>query len=451
MRKAFLLLVVSLIVTSLGAANYISGYFCYQYIGMADSNKTIYAISLILNRDCYSSQKIFPNTINIGIYENNTQATLVEKRVLKMVDEKEVEPFVSPNISVGYCLRQHTYTDTVVLPNNATGYQLYYSVQNSYYTAQVIYGIIPANANDNKMLLNNMAAFYAMQTGETFTTDLDINKTDGDSLTYKITMPYYRTGNDVSKLPNRIDVESDLRVDDISNISALLGGWAGIDAATGKINVKATNPSRFSFSVEVIKWRNGNSVATYRLPLVIQSIVKNYPTSAYISISGTKKSNAVMLSWEYSITAVKQFYIERKLSTTKWQRIDSTLALNGNDNNWFVDTVERRYRVVAVGEMNKIPITVISDEWKTGGQPTGVKYADDYKIKVYPNPVTDKIFFMIPNNLVPQKLLVYDALGKTVFEGQYENMLSFNHLPSGVYSVFIKGEEGCVVGRFIKQ
>lgn len=451
MRKAFLLLIVCLIVSPLVAANYISGYFHYQYIGKVDSNKTVYIISLILNRDCYSSQQNFPSTINIGIYENNNQANLVEKRTLKMVNEEEAEPFVSTNISVGYCLRKHTYTDTVVLTNNAKGYQLYYSVRNSYYTAQVIYGIIPADAIDNLMPQNNMAAFYAMQAGETFSNDLDINKTEGDSITYQLTMPYYRTGNDISGLPNHINPENDLRSEKTLNLPSLLGGWIDIDNSTGKLTVKATNPARFAFAVDVIKWRNGNSIATYRFPLVIQSIVKNYPTSAYISIAGSRKPNVAMLSWVHSLTAVKQFYLERKLANTTWQRIDSTLGQNGNDNSRLVDTEERRYRVVAVGEMNKVPIIVISDEWKTGGMPTAVQGVKGIEVTLYPNPVTDKIFFIIPEDYTPQKLLIIDAMGRVVFDGLYEREVSVSHLAAGIYSVFIKNEGSSFLEKFIKQ
>ncbi len=451
MRKVFLLLIIVLIISPLAASHYISGYFHYQYIGKTDSNNTAYVITLTLNRDCYASQQNFPDAISVGVYENNTSAYLLQKVSLKLVSEEAVDPFASSNISVGYCLRKHTYTDTVVLPDNATGYQLYYSFRNSYYTAQVVYGVVPPSAANNIMPKNDLAVFYAMRAGETFAFDASINNTDNDSFTYQLAMPYYREGNDISSLPNRINPDYDLRSENTLNLPSLLGGWIAIDNSTGALTVKATNPARFVLAVDVIEWRNGNSIATYRLPLVIQSIVKNYPTNAYISISGTKKPNVAMLSWVHSLTVVKQFYIERKLANTTWQRIDSTLGQNGNDNSQFADTVERRYRVVAVGEMNKVPITVISDEWKTGGMPTTVQAINSIEMTVYPNPVTDKIFFIIPDDYTPQKLLIIDAMGRAVFDGLYERELSVSYLSAGIYSVFINNEEIRFVTKFIKQ
>lgn len=451
MRKVFLPLIVALIVSPLAASHYISGYFHYQYIGKTDSNNTAYVITLTLNRDCYSSQQNFPTAISVGIYENNTSAYLLQKVSLKLLSEDAIEPFVSPNISVGYCLRKHTYTDTVVLPNTAAGYQLYYSVRNSYYTAQVIYATIPPNAANNIIPKNDFAVFYAMRAGEVLGADLGINNIDNDSFTYQLAMPYYRSGNDVSGLPNRINPDYDLRSENTLNLPSLLGGWIAIDNSTGKLTVKATNPARFVFAVDVIKWRNGNSIATYRLPLVIQSIVKNYPTNAYISISGTKKPNVAMLSWVHSLTAVKQFYLERKLANTTWQRIDSTLGQNENDDSRFADTVERRYRVVAMGEMNKIPVTVISDEWKTGGVLTAVQGVNSVEVTVYPNPVTDKIFFIIPDDYTPQKLLIIDAIGRVVFNGLYEKELSVSYLSAGIYTIYIRNEETSFVTKFIKQ
>lgn len=456
MRKVFLSLIIILIVSPLAASHYISGFFHYQYIGKTDSNNIAYAITLTLNRDCYSSQQNFPAAISVGIYENNTSAYLQQKVSLKLINEERADPFASPNISVGYCIRKHTYTDTVILPNTAAGYQLYYSFRNSYYTAQVVYGIIPPNAANNIMPKNDLAVFYAMRAGETFVFDASIYNIDNDSFTYQLAMPYYREGNNISELPNRINSDNDLRSENTLNLPNLLGGRVDIDASTGLFIVKATNPARFTLAVDITKWRNGNAIATYRFPIIIQSIIKNYPTNAYISIAGTKKPNVAMLSWLHSLTAVKQFYIERKLENTTWQRIDSTLGQNGNDNSWFADTVERRYRVVAVGEMNKIPITVISDEWKTGGGPTAMQHVSDIGITVYPNPATDKLYFDIRGREIPQSIIIYTLQGKhiktMILDAHVINSgIDISVLPSGIYYIQIQTQQGIQTQKIVKQ
>jgi hypothetical protein len=70
-------------------------------------------------------------------------------------------------------------------------------------------------------------------------------------------------------------------------------------------------------------------------------------------------------------------------------------------------------------------------------------------IKVYPNPVKDKLF--IQGLLKPTKISVYNLLGKLVLSKITLNEINVNNLQRGIYIIKIKEEQREVIRKFIKN
>ena len=70
-------------------------------------------------------------------------------------------------------------------------------------------------------------------------------------------------------------------------------------------------------------------------------------------------------------------------------------------------------------------------------------------IKVYPNPVKDKLF--ISGNETPITVAIYNVLGKEVLSIKNTNKINVQALPSGVYVIRISDGVGQTNRKFIKN
>jgi hypothetical protein len=74
---------------------------------------------------------------------------------------------------------------------------------------------------------------------------------------------------------------------------------------------------------------------------------------------------------------------------------------------------------------------------------------------VFPNPANDQITCVLKGNTSPySQAEIIDAQGKTcmVFEcNAAENQVNIQALPAGVYFIRIKGKNGMLQTRFVKQ
>ena len=70
-------------------------------------------------------------------------------------------------------------------------------------------------------------------------------------------------------------------------------------------------------------------------------------------------------------------------------------------------------------------------------------------IKVYPNPVKDKLF--ISGNETPITVAIYNVLGKEVLSIKNTNNINVQALPSGVYMIRISDGVHQTNRKFIKN
>jgi len=82
----------------------------------------------------------------------------------------------------------------------------------------------------------------------------------------------------------------------------------------------------------------------------------------------------------------------------------------------------------------------------TIGAPLGVNSFKDKKIKLYPNPVADRLF--LPGSLLNQKITIANSNGRIIFSGIYTEPLDTTAFSAGVY--FVKSD-GSATAKFVKQ
>jgi hypothetical protein len=74
-------------------------------------------------------------------------------------------------------------------------------------------------------------------------------------------------------------------------------------------------------------------------------------------------------------------------------------------------------------------------------------------INIYPNPATNNIYFALPENKSPDKIMVYDMTGRCIYSAKNaSNELSVSGWPKGGYTVMIKCDDAELYrGFFMKE
>lgn len=72
-------------------------------------------------------------------------------------------------------------------------------------------------------------------------------------------------------------------------------------------------------------------------------------------------------------------------------------------------------------------------------------------LQLYPNPAKEKITVSTNNNLIIDKIIVYNLLGKKVIESTVSNSISVNTLTQGIYIIEAYIGEEKMVSKFVKE
>jgi hypothetical protein len=72
------------------------------------------------------------------------------------------------------------------------------------------------------------------------------------------------------------------------------------------------------------------------------------------------------------------------------------------------------------------------------------------QIKLYPNPTTGLFYIEIPEQLILNKITIYDVLGKIVLQNKNKN-INLNQFMSGGYFIKINTDSGIALKRIVKQ
>jgi photosystem II stability/assembly factor-like uncharacterized protein len=147
------------------------------------------------------------------------------------------------------------------------------------------------------------------------------------------------------------------------------------------------------------------------------------------------------------LATAPDFTADRFVPTaTQWRR-DSVFLWNVNGLSDVIIAFENRGRFGQAMYIDKINIRSLNA--------SQIPLVNDVKIEVFPNPASDQITCVLKGNTSQySQAEIIDAQGKTctVFEcNAAENQVNIQSLPAGVYFIRIKGKNGMLQTRFVKQ
>lgn len=85
-----------------------------------------------------------------------------------------------------------------------------------------------------------------------------------------------------------------------------------------------------------------------------------------------------------------------------------------------------------------------------------VDMALNNSVRIFPNPVNDKLNIQIDKNLSNVQIKVFDMMGQTAYLNKFNSLkntesIDLKHLAPGVYMVYIKSDEGTMTKKIIKK
>lgn len=143
-------------------------------------------------------------------------------------------------------------------------------------------------------------------------------------------------------------------------------------------------------------------------------------------------ANGAALTTE-AIQLLMQWHLSDTVSQKEIDRNNAIYAIQGNRNP-FID----------------YPIFAECIWGTTDCTPLNTKEINQSLVKLYPNPVTDKLLIDLPKNWQIEKVLVYDVLGSELFQTK-EKTLNTKKLSKGIYHLQIFTSQGLLQSHFIKQ
>jgi uncharacterized repeat protein (TIGR02543 family) len=84
---------------------------------------------------------------------------------------------------------------------------------------------------------------------------------------------------------------------------------------------------------------------------------------------------------------------------------------------------------------------------------TGIEDKEVSPLKIYPNPTTDNITIILPEDMDEAVVKLYDMQGRLLIIKRisHQDFISVSHFPSGLYIYNIKMEENEIKGKIVKQ
>ena len=292
MKKILLICLVFFMVLPCMASHIVGGEMSYQYVGPGLSpNTSSYTITLKLFRDqnCTNCAAM-PDIVWIGIYNNDNNSEIINPEndkngQIPKNDESQVQvnpfpPCISNPPSLKYDVA--TYTFTVTLPNNTTGYTAAYQtccrvhpIENIFNNSGTGGGTgstyscsIPAIHDSSPQFSTSVDAICRLKH---FTLNYSATDADGDSLVYSFA-PAYNSGDLIDSHPVNPAPPSYSSVEYINGYTAEdpLGNKASIDPQTGIISGIAPDIGRYVVCVAVRSYKNGVFVAEHRKDFIVK-------------------------------------------------------------------------------------------------------------------------------------------------------------------------------------
>lgn len=171
----------------------------------------------------------------------------------------------------------------------------------------------------------------------------------------------------------------------------------------------------------------------------------------FINFSGQKMgTNAVQLNWAVeNETGVAKYEIERSKDGQVFESAGFITLLNNTGRYSFVDNIAPQgtlfYRIKEIDLDGRVKYSSV----------IALRFSpiSNGEITVFPNPVNHSLFITTNDNIVIQKIMVFDSNGKIVIQRTgTENQLDVSKLSAGLYRVrVIKANGVSAASTFLKK
>lgn len=262
------------------AAHLVGGEISYRCLG-----SNTYEVQLVIYRDCQSNGAPFDDPAIVTIYDGNNN--FIQNRFLPL-ESSRVLPITAPNTCTSLpsfvCTAEGVYLDTLILPNNSSGYTLSHqrccrnaSIDNipnpglwgNTYTIE-----IPAGISCNSSPKFSTPPPVALCLNIPSNIDMSVLESDGDSLSYSLCYPLHGGGNQTTATgPN--SPRPDTATPPPYTLVPFSAGYSSnfplpgnpafsLDPQTGILTGTPTQVGQYVFAICVQEWRNGQLLSTLR-------------------------------------------------------------------------------------------------------------------------------------------------------------------------------------------
>ena len=292
MKKLLVIFFICCVVPSF-ARHITGGEIFYEYLGPgATAGTSQYKITLRLFRDCFSSGAQLDPTVNIGIFDKGSNASVGGSPFSVTLDHVQqiqkggnIACIINPP---QVCYQVGFYYLTITLPNNSAGYWVAFqrccrvdNITNLSVAIGVGASYVGSIAGSNTLGSmstnhNSSPQFYLRDTAlvcqnRNFTLDFSASDPDGDILTYEFCDAYSggTEGNPVVANPppppyNVVPYAGGY------SASTPMGAAVSINPTTGIISGIAPAAGSFVVTVCVNEWRNGVIINTHRKDFILK-------------------------------------------------------------------------------------------------------------------------------------------------------------------------------------
>jgi hypothetical protein len=465
-----LLLIIS--ISALKATHITHGNIYYEYLGKDNDGDWRYKISLVLYRDCLSSQVGFDDNIEIAVYNGDGQRSLEETYYLFQTGEQDVKPINIVVNSPNSCYKRMIYSKEIIFTPNASGYYVVWNrccktpsnnLVDENATNYTVF--IPSELNSSASLYSN--APIGAITNTVINVGLGVEDKDGDSITYKLTNSLNGPLAMGTAVWDNIEVSLAIPIKSVQYRNGYSGikpigndGFASV-SSTGILDIQSNKQGKYFISVLVSEWRNGQLLTENVRDFVVHFFVDNISSTEVFLKAETFLEKEITLNWGMAIKSfdADSFRIERRLKgASNWSYLTTTAAnkYGFNDTSVLYDTLYQ-YQVTAHLNNGSSKASNISEAIVRSWRTNSIAKIQVNKFTVYPNPVSNMLYINSVNQIDVNMVTITDIQGKVVLQNKnvsdaLANGINVSPLPQGVYLLKVVAKNGSIeIQKIIKQ
>lgn len=455
---------------TLKATHLTHGGLYYEYLGEDNLGNWEYKVTMMIYRDCESSQVEFDDEITIGVFDGGDPSKNIKRLTIKRLFETNAQPLIIGNVGGNFCFRKTRYSQIVKLPKSQMGYYVVWNRCCKTTSNNLIddmasnYTVFIPN-EPNTLAEPYFGGIIGLTTNTLTNVGVGYYDIDGDSISYSLTELLHGPLNgqnpiwDGSFNPTPIE-----RVKYRSGFTAQKPlGQTGICSVSenGVLKLYTDKSGRYFIGVKVSEWRNGKLLTEQirELYVLVFSSIQT-TTQAYLSAEGFERKE-IRLNFGMAVKSLDadSFTVEKRLKGVQnWNYLATIKADNYgfNDTSVLYDTLYQ-YQVTAHLNNGSSKASNISEAIVRSWRTNSIAEIQVNKFTVYPNPVSNMLYINSVNQIDINMVTITDIQGKVVLQNKnvsdvLTNGINVSPLPQGVYLLKVVAKNGSIkTQKIIKQ